>query len=185
MILEEKKNLKQRSFFSRRKGEKQSVRLFCLFEEVIFNRSLLMKKIIRLFFLIALTCFIVACEQPANSPQNNTGTPDQKEGENNTNTDTVDVAAAYELLDIAKTVITNGAIVTMPLPSVIQKYSDVAINWASSNIDTLGIEDYSAVVAPQNSSRIVTLTATLSKGSVSKTKTFKMRPFVNTVFPVV
>ena len=139
-----------------------------------------MKKIWERIILTTLcSLFILAgCSNPVDGTNDNTKNNDS--GGSETNADyTADIAAAKKLLDLADSVIPNGSIVEIELPSEVSGYSGVSISWASNNT-IITVNGNTGYVSSPSISTPVTMTATLSEGTVSDTETFVVKVFSQT-----
>lgn len=154
-----------------------------------------MRKLVALTLCAFLLYGFYSCAQPTGTAQNTTvnqkpadGDGDNGDGGTGDTGDTgdtpivdpsVEVAAACDALDIAKAVIPNGSIVTMPLPVALPAYPGVSISWVSGDVDVIAISGSSAYVSPPSLSKAVMIKATVSSGSVSKEKTFVVKVFAS------
>ncbi|MBP3710165.1 MAG: hypothetical protein J6I73_07190 [Treponema sp.] len=115
-----------------------------------------MKQLIYFLFVILITLVLASCPQPNNSQQ-----------EEQSNVDNT-LLNAYNALNIAQEFVDEWE-----LPSTIEGFSDVSVDWVCSETGVISTEK--KLIIPEENDKTVTLKATLSYKGQSRTKEFSVK----------
>jgi len=137
---------------------------------------------VRVLCIFILSLFVaISCQQPTNSEKNTSTNSDNKSKEDvyphSELTDEAYVDSVLELLDLGSVVIPNGNIAEIIFPRYVSDYKKASISWTSSNSSVFPISGYTGYVSEPSVSQVSIITASVSKGTVSKTKTFPIKVY--------